>query len=36
VAAVKTPVERLLSRRFLPPEETERLIRQADESNVLR
>jgi hypothetical protein len=36
VAAVKTAVGRLLSRRFLLPEDAERLIRQADESGVLR
>ena len=36
VAAVRTAVRRLLSRRFLLPEDAERLIRQAEESNVLR
>jgi hypothetical protein len=36
VVAVKTAVGRLLSRRFLLPEDAERLIRQADESGVLR
>jgi hypothetical protein len=36
VAAVKTAVERLLGQRFLLPEDAERLIHQAEESNVLR
>ncbi len=36
VAAVKKAVENLLSQRFLLPEDAERLIRQADESDVLR
>lgn len=36
VAAVKKAVGRLLSQRFLLPEDAERLIRQAEESNVLR
>lgn len=36
VAAVKKAVEDLLRQRFLLPEDADRLIRQADESNVLR
>jgi hypothetical protein len=36
VAAVKTAVERLLNQRFLLPEDAARLIRQAEDSNVLR
>jgi hypothetical protein len=36
VAAVKMAVGRLLSRRFLLPEDAERLVRQADESGILR
>jgi hypothetical protein len=36
VAAVKKGIERLLSQRFLLPEDAERLIRQAGESGVLR
>jgi len=36
VTAVKKAVERLLSQRFLLPEDAERLVRQAEESNVLR
>jgi hypothetical protein len=36
VAVVKKAVGSLLSRRFLLPEDAERLIRQADESGVLR
>jgi hypothetical protein len=36
VAAVKAAVQHLLQQRFLLPEDAERLIRQAEESNVLR
>jgi hypothetical protein len=36
VAAVKKAVESLLRRHFLLPEDAERLVRQADESNILR
>jgi hypothetical protein len=36
VAAVKKAVESLLRRRFLLPEDAERLVRQADEGDVLR
>jgi hypothetical protein len=36
VAAVKAAVERLLRQHFLLPEDAERLMRQAEESNVLR
>ena len=36
VAAVKAAVERLVRQHFLLPEDAERLIRQAEESNVLR
>ncbi|MBO0861899.1 MAG: hypothetical protein J2P21_26100 [Chloracidobacterium sp.] len=36
VAAVKKAVERLSSQRFLLPEDAERLIRQAEDSGVLR
>jgi hypothetical protein len=36
VAAVKKAAERLSAQRSLPPEDAERLIRQAEESGVLR